>query len=85
MRMSAVPRWVSATFLAQRLSVAATGCVELIAETYYHSLAALYDSDFQLRGPGVMGALNLVVLGGLLGLAGAWLAVARHLANIEPR
>ena len=49
------------------------------------SLAALYDSDFQLRGPGVMGALNLVVLGGLLGLAGAWLAVARHLANIEPR
>ena len=34
---------------------------------------------------GVMGALNLVILGGLLGLAGAWLAVSRHLVHIEPR
>jgi cell division transport system permease protein len=32
-----------------------------------------------------MGGLNLIVLGGLLGLGGAWLAVARHLAHIEPR
>ncbi len=48
-------------------------------------LATLYDSDFRLRGPGVMGALNLVILGGLLGLGGAWLAVARHLVRIEPR
>jgi len=48
-------------------------------------LAALYGSDFRLRGPGVMGVLNLVILGGLLGLAGAWLAVARHLAAIQPR
>jgi cell division transport system permease protein len=48
-------------------------------------LAALYGSDFRLRGPGVMGVLNLVILGGLLGLAGAWLAVARHLSAIQPR
>ena len=48
-------------------------------------LAALYQSAFSLRGLGLMGTLNLVVLGGLLGLAGAWLAVARHLAEIEPR
>jgi cell division transport system permease protein len=39
------------------------------------ALALLYESSFDLRGPGLMGALNLVVLGGLLGLAGAWLAV----------
>jgi cell division transport system permease protein len=48
-------------------------------------LALLYQSDFRLRGLGVMGGLNLIVLGGLLGLAGAWLAVARHLVEIQPR
>tara|TARA_R110002110_G_scaffold205066_7_gene416980 strand:- start:103570 stop:104427 length:858 start_codon:yes stop_codon:yes gene_type:complete len=48
-------------------------------------LARLYQSSFQLSGLGVMGALNLVMLGGVLGLVGAWLAVSRHLAAIEPR
>jgi cell division transport system permease protein len=48
-------------------------------------LALLYESAFHLRGLGVMGALNLVILGGLMGLAGAWLAVSRHLVHIEPR
>jgi cell division transport system permease protein len=47
-------------------------------------LAALYQSEFTLRGLGLMGALNLLMLGGLLGLAGAWLAVTRHLSAIEP-
>ena len=49
------------------------------------NLAQLYQSTYQLRGLGIMGGMNLVVLGGLLGLAGAWLAVTRHLVNIEPR
>lgn len=48
-------------------------------------LAGLYQSEYSLRGLGFMGALNLLILGGLLGLAGAWLAVTRHLADIEPR
>ena len=48
-------------------------------------LAALYGSDFGLRGPGLIGSLNLVLVGGVLGLAGAWLAVSRHLGAIEPR
>ena len=48
-------------------------------------LAGLYQSEFALRGLGLMGALNLLILGGLLGLAGAWLAVTRHLSEIEPR
>ena len=49
------------------------------------NLSLLYQSAFELRGLGIMGAMNLVILGGLLGLAGAWLAVTRHLAGIEPR
>lgn len=48
-------------------------------------LVLLYESVFHLNGLGVMGALNLVILGGLLGLAGAWIAVSRHLVHIEPR
>ncbi len=48
-------------------------------------LAALYQSDFRLRGRGLMEALDLVALGAVLGLAGAWLAVSRHLGEIEPR
>ena len=50
-----------------------------------NELAGLYGSDFQLRGLGLMGGLNLVILGGILGLAGAWVAVSRHLVHIEPR
>jgi cell division transport system permease protein len=48
-------------------------------------LAQLYQSEFRLAGLGIMGGLNLIILGGLLGLAGAWLAVTRHLADIQPR
>ncbi len=48
-------------------------------------LAGLYQSEFTLRGLGVMGGLNLVILGGVLGLFGAALAVSRHLRHIEPR
>jgi cell division transport system permease protein len=49
------------------------------------ALAELYQSDFELHGLGFMGGLNLIVAGGLLGLAGAWAAVSRHLSAIEPR
>ena len=47
-------------------------------------LAALYDSGFVPAGPGLSGTLALVATGGGLGLLGAWLAVGRHLADIEP-
>jgi cell division transport system permease protein len=49
------------------------------------ALAASYGSSFELAGLGLMGSLNLVLFGGALGLAGAWLAVSRHLSGIEPR
>lgn len=47
-------------------------------------LAALYQSSFSLAGIGWRGLLVLTTLGGALGLLGAALAVARHIARIEP-
>jgi cell division transport system permease protein len=49
------------------------------------TLAASYGSGFQLAGLGLIDSLQLVMLGAFLGLAGAWLAAARHLREIEPR
>ena len=48
-------------------------------------LAELYQSVFELQGMGFSGLVALVVIGAILGLIGAWLAVARHLAGIEPK
>ncbi len=48
-------------------------------------LAALYQSDFSLQGRGLLGALEVVLLGAVLGLLGAWVAVSRHLGEFEPR
>jgi len=47
-------------------------------------LAALYQSNFLLRGLGSSGFFWLIIGGGLLGWLGAWLAVDRHLSNTEP-
>jgi cell division transport system permease protein len=48
-------------------------------------LAALYQSGMYLQGLGVTGVLYALCAGVLLGLTGSWLALARHLAAIEPR
>lgn len=48
-------------------------------------LAAAYQSEFRLSGLDWATSIQLVLLAGLLGLTGAWLAVARHLSEIEPR
>ncbi|MGH8399604.1 MAG: permease-like cell division protein FtsX [Gammaproteobacteria bacterium] len=47
-------------------------------------LAGLYGSDFSLTGAGLGDILMLLAGGALLGWLGAWLAVARHLRDIEP-
>ncbi len=47
-------------------------------------LAALYQSGFTLTGVDAATWLLLALGGPLLGLAGAWIAVARHLNAIEP-
>jgi cell division transport system permease protein len=46
--------------------------------------ALLYASEFRLRGFGAVPALTIVLGGAALGLVGAWLAVGRHLREVEP-
>ncbi len=48
------------------------------------ALATLYQSSFSLQSLGLGGGLQILALGGSLGLIGAWLAVARHLKQIQP-
>jgi len=47
-------------------------------------LAGLYQSGFSLQTLSFSDSLGLLLAGALLGLLGAWLAVSRHLAAIEP-
>lgn len=60
----------------------------VVAEFWLRGLVAhlvsLYHGDFTLQGLGFGGLLTLAALGALLGLLGSWLAVGRHLAEIEP-
>ena len=49
-----------------------------------NDLAQLYYSNFALAGLGPHQVLLLFSVGGTLGLAGSWLAVAQHLKAIEP-
>jgi len=48
-------------------------------------LANLYGSGFRLDGPGFTYLVGLAGGAALLGLTGAWLAVARHISAIQPR
>jgi len=48
-------------------------------------LADLYQSSFRLQGLGFIESLQLILIAGLTGLLGAWIAVARHLYLIQPR
>jgi cell division transport system permease protein len=49
------------------------------------NLADLYQSQYRLAGLGFLRFLMLMCLGGLFGLAGAWMAVSKHLKDIEPK
>lgn len=48
-------------------------------------LADLYQSQYRLAGLGFLRFLMLMCLGGMFGLAGAWMAVSKHLKDIEPK
>lgn len=47
-------------------------------------LAELYRSDFALTGLSIDGVAALIIIAMLLGWLGAWVAVKRHLDDIEP-
>lgn len=47
-------------------------------------LAMLYSSDFQLSGLSFSEGLKLILFSSSLGLLGSWIAVSRHLHEIEP-
>lgn len=46
-------------------------------------LADLYQSQYRLQGIGFIGSLQLILLAGFTGIAGAWIAVSRHLRHNE--
>ncbi|MCP4996465.1 MAG: ABC transporter permease [Gammaproteobacteria bacterium] len=47
-------------------------------------LSGLYQSGFQLSGLSPSGFIGLLSAAALLGLGGSWIAVGRHLSQIEP-
>jgi cell division transport system permease protein len=49
------------------------------------SLAGTYNSDFRLQGLDLEGIASLLAISTGLGFMGAWLAVGRHLSEIEPK
>ena len=57
--------------------------LQLLSEPI-HNLAALYNSNFHLTGLSLEDALFMVGISCLLGLGGSWMAVGRHLSEIEP-
>ncbi|HEX6997545.1 MAG TPA: permease-like cell division protein FtsX [Gammaproteobacteria bacterium] len=68
--------------LAALLVISAT--LALLGEPV-SDLAGLYGSDYRLTGLSAAEAAALLGGGALLGWAGAWLATARHLREIEPK
>jgi cell division transport system permease protein len=56
----------------------------LLMESPIQRLSLLYHSDFHLNGLGPYNTLFLLVFSTALGLTGSWLAVSRHLKDIEP-
>jgi len=49
-----------------------------------NELALLYNARFSLSGLGFINSFGLLIIAALLGLLGAWMAVGRHLREIEP-
>ncbi len=57
--------------------------ISLLDNSVEH-LASLYNSGFQLKGLSFSEGINLIGFSCFLGLSGSWIAVGRHLSEIEP-
>jgi len=71
-------------FGALTASIMLFSCLMWISSSV-ENLASLYQSQYRLQGLGITGFLSLMLIGGVFGLGGAWIAVSRHLRDIEPR
>ncbi|MBU2964729.1 permease-like cell division protein FtsX [Amphritea sp. 2_MG-2023] len=57
----------------------------LLLSSPVEHLVTLYNSQFELAGLGFVETILLLIISILLGLCGAWLAVGRHLREIQPQ
>ncbi|HED33287.1 MAG TPA: cell division protein FtsX [Gammaproteobacteria bacterium] len=55
-----------------------------LLDSSVENLASLYNSGFQLQGLSFTNAMSMIAFSCVLGLAGSWIAVGRHLSEIEP-
>lgn len=56
----------------------------LLIDSPVQRLAVLYNSNFHLTGLGLGNTLLLILISCTLGLIGSWIAVSKHLKDIEP-
>jgi cell division transport system permease protein len=55
-----------------------------LLDSSVENLASLYNSGFQLQGLSFSEGIKMIVFSCFLGLSGSWIAVGRHLSEIEP-
>lgn len=71
-------------FLGSFVALLLVGVAGLLLSKPVLRLAGLYETQFELQGPNGQEVLAVIGTGILLGLLGAWTAIQRHLATIEP-
>jgi len=91
--IGATDAYVTRPFLYSGLWLGLIGalfaCVLILLGTYYlkaplFQLIGLYQSDFLPENLGMLSVLGLLLIGSLLGVVGAWLAVAQQLNKVQP-
>jgi len=61
-----------------------TACLAVLSGPVQRLLGS-YGSQFDVHGLGLSGGLLLMLIGSIFGIGGAWLAVSRHLDDIQPQ